>query len=206
MSVKAKSDRVYWEGGVDVRKFADDELFRRLWWRTEGVPGSYTRLNAAVLYTEACKMADGFGPVVEIGVDQGRSMSMLLGVGEVTGVRHVLVDSWESVLVENKAKVEKLIREFPRATAEVLHMKSEDAARKMDGVQVGMLHIDACHYSPMVDKDFEVWLPKLRLGGVVLCHDYASTFDDVTRCVDEYTDGWEDMGSWDSLAVRRKPL
>lgn len=203
----AKSSRVYWSDGVDMSWVQDDELFRRIWWRTEGVLGSYTRLNAAMLYKYALEMKPEYGPVVEIGVDQGRSTSVLLAVGEMTETQHYLVDSWSSVvLLDNKVKVEKLVKEFPKAKAAVLHMTSEDAVREVRYPQVGMLHIDGCHYSPVIDKDLDLWLPKLRPGGVVLCHDYSSTFDDVTRCVDEYTNGWDDLGSWDSLAIRRKPL
>src|SRR5437867_190429 len=102
-----------------------DEFFERLWARTDRIPGSFTRLSGEKMF-EVAMRADG--PMVEVGVDQGRSASILMAVAQVTGNPVILVDSWESVLVENKPKVELLVQEFPNADVQILHDSSAVAA------------------------------------------------------------------------------
>src|SRR3990167_8962847 len=194
---------IHWAGNVDLSYLEGDELFRAIWWKTESIPGSFTRLNAAKYYERAL-IVPSDGVIVEVGVDQGRSASILLAIATMTGVKLHLVDSWESILIDNKAKVEALIKGFDGVDVTVHHMRSEDAAKIIPS-PIDMVHIDAHHYTPSIELDCESWLPKLKSGGVALFHDYASTFPDVTAAVDKYTESWDDLGAWDSLAIRRKP-
>jgi hypothetical protein len=55
----------------------DTLLSDDVWARTDKIPGSFTRLNAEKLYEYASQVPVG-GAIVEIGVDQGRSASVLL--------------------------------------------------------------------------------------------------------------------------------
>ncbi len=76
-----------------------------------------------------------------------------------------------------------------------------------------MVHIDAHHgdgngvcdpeSGPFIDC--AAWLPRLKHGGVACFHDVGSTFPAVDAALAEYTAGWEDLGTWDGLAIRRKP-
>lgn len=204
----SESDNIHWAHTTDAGEMKGDELFQDIWQRTESIPGSYTRLNAAKLYEYARKVPMD-GTIVEVGVDQGRSASILMRIVELTGTRVFLVDSWESVLVDNYFKVLKLRDEFPEANVAVWHMKSVDAAYKLvdlePNLNLDMVHVDANHYTPNIENDCLAWLPMLKSGGVALFHDVGSTFDAVTEAVRVYTEGWENLGNWDSLAVRRKP-
>jgi len=201
MRVEPKSNMIYWHHEMSIHKMLGEHAheFDALYDFTDRIPGSFTRLNAAMLFQFA---KDVSGVVVEVGVDQGRSASVLLHCSEHTGSQVYLVDSWGGILEANRAKTMEMARHFPKAQFDVMALRSEDAARVFRG-EVDLLHIDAHHYEGGVDVDCQVWLPKVRSGGLALFHDYASTFDAVTESVDRYTEGWEDLGSWDSLAVRR---
>jgi len=198
--------KMAWEWNEEFQHLESDETFRNIWWRTEAIPGSFTRLNAAAYYDQACRVPRE-GLIVEVGVDQGRSASVMVAAAEKTGARVVLIDSWPSVLADNAAKTNRMLTAFPDARVEVLWMTSAEAAKTalLRDAIVNLLHIDAHHYLPEIQIDCESWLPKLPPGGVVCFHDYGSTFPDVTAMVDRYTSGWVDLGVWDSLAIRQKP-
>lgn len=176
--------------------------FSEVWAFTDTIPGSFTRLSAEKLYEIACVVLDG-GNIVEIGVDQGRSASLLLASSEGTRISVWLVDSWESVLIENYAKVKQLRARFD-VECPIFHGTSQEIAEIVDE-EFDLIHIDANHYTPHPTEDCEAWLPKLRSGGVACFHDYHESWPAVVAAVDKYTAGWEDLGTFDSLAIRRKP-
>lgn len=176
--------------------------FANIWQITDSIPGSFTRLSAEHLYRHASEVPDE-GLIVEVGVDQGRSASLLLHAALKPWATVVLVDSWESVLVDNYAKVTSLVEQFESPSV-VIHGFSVPAS-KLVTQEIDLIHIDANHHAPNPGQDCEAWLPKLRSGGVAFFHDYEAPGFDVTAAVDEYTSGWEDLGVWDSLAIRRKP-
>jgi hypothetical protein len=167
--------------------------------------GSFTRWSAEKLYEYALK-ADGL--MVEVGVDQGRSASVMLHAAMKTGASVILVDSWKSVLIDNYAKVQDMLldRFMNKVNAKIYHMESREAADLIQG-ELSLVHIDADHWGEAPDLDCRLWLPKLKRGGVALFHDYGvpSMNCTVTEAVDEHCATWEDLGVWDSLAIRRKP-
>ncbi len=175
----------------------------KLWKFVNQIPGSFTELNVKMYYRYAMQVGRGES-IVEVGVDQGRSTSVLLHAAQETGARLFLVDSWESVLVENLAKVKALVAKFPNAQVEIIHCRSVEASSRVHP-PVALVHIDANHYDDNPANDCEAWLPKLKSGGIACFHDYQASFPAVTEAVDKYTAGWEDLGSHDGLAIRRKP-
>jgi hypothetical protein len=184
------------------------KTFDEVWKFTDTVPGSFTRLSAEKLYELGLCVPWG-GNVAEIGVDQGRSLSVMLFATLGLSPMFYLVDSWESVLIDNQAKVEDMIKRFePTPNYAVLQMRSA-AAAKLVMATLDLIHIDAHHFDDIEDggpsKDCELWLPKVKSGGVACFHDYHSCFPDVTTAVDKCCAGWEDLGDWDGLAIRRKP-
>lgn len=175
--------------------------FDEIWQFTDAIPGSFTRLSAEKLYEYARQCE---GTIVEVGVDQGRSASLLLEAARGR-CDVVLIDSWESVLIDNMGKVRSMANRFDSdVVVTIIHGRSVPAAGRIeDGID--LIHIDANHYEPNPALDCEAWLPKLKSGGVACFHDYDSTFHAVKEAVDKYTEGWEHLGNWDSLAIRRKP-
>ena len=182
--------------------------FKRLWWATEAIPGSFTRLNAAAYYDIAMALPKD-GIIVEVGVDQGRSASILADAmeNERPDIRLNLVDSWESILIDNMGKTFQMLERYPsaRARTTVHHMRSETAAQRFADGSVDMVHIDAHHYTGGVDVDCESWMPKLRSGGIWAMHDVKATFPDVDAAVEKYLAGWQQLGLFDCLGVWRKP-
>lgn len=195
-------------GTITPERHYDSPEFRSMWWATEAIPGSFTRLNAAAYYDIALSLPKD-AIIVEVGVDQGRSASVLCNVMENDrpDIRLNLVDSWESVLIDNLAKTRKMLTLFPHAATRttIHHMSSAMAAERFRPESVDMIHIDAHHYKGGVDVDCEVWMPKLRPGGIWAMHDVQATFPDVDEAVARYLTGWESLGLFDCLGVWRKP-
>ena len=177
--------------------------FADTWPFTDSIPGSFTELNASKLYEYACQTN---GIIAEIGVDQGRSASLLFEAANQTGASLILVDSWESVLIDNYYKVAKLRGLYPSVVTAIWREKSVDAAAQIDA-EIGLIHIDANHYDWNPALDCDCWLPKLKSGGIACFHDYGegSSFPAVTAAVDSRTAEWGDLGVFDGLAIRRKP-
>jgi hypothetical protein len=185
------------------------KAFDELWNFTDTIPGSFTRLSGEKLWEYALGVPDK-GVVIEVGVDQGRSASILLESAKLTNAFVHLIDSWESILVDNRIKVEAMCRaRFEAARYFIFQEKSVAASEMFTPEGTDLIHIDAHHHDDVTDGgpnlDCIMWLPKLKPGGVACFHDYDSTFHDVKKAVDKYTAGWEDLGAWDSLAIRRKP-
>jgi hypothetical protein len=180
--------------------------FEEVWAFTDKIPGSFTQLSAEKLYALALNVPKG-GTIAEVGVDQGRSLSVMLQGTVGRKVSFVLVDSWESVLIENQPKVQGLMESF-NADYFLARVKSTEGATLVDK-PLDLIHIDAYHFDNIPDGgpslDCELWLPKVKSGGVACFHDYNSCFPDVNIAVDKFTAGWEDLGVWDGLAIRRKP-
>lgn len=169
--------------------------FEEVWHYTNSIPGWFTQTNAAKLYEHALQCC---GVMVEVGIQEGRSASVLLYAARQTGSTVILVDYWES----NVDQVFNRLRLFPDVVS--VHSKSVDAAR-MIRADLSLVHIDANHMAPGPEEDCIAWLPKLRSGGIACFHDYGSGYPDVTAAVDKHCAGWQDLGAWEGLGIRRKP-
>ena len=175
--------------------------FADIWPFTDSIPGSFTELSASKLYEYACQAK---GVIAEIGVDQGRSASLLFEAAKQTGASLILVDSWESILIDNYYKVSRLRDLYPSVITAIHRELSHDAAKRIN-TELDLIHIDANHYAWNPNNDCYAWLTKLKSGGVAAFHDYHESWPAVIAAVDKYCGGWEDLGVWDSLALRRKP-
>jgi predicted O-methyltransferase YrrM len=176
-----------------------------VWEQVNRIPGSFSRLNVEKFYHYALESP---GIMAEVGVDQGRSATVLLLAARHTGATVILVDAWPSVLFENMAKVQsRLTAEFADVNWMIYNLYSVEAA-KIVNASLSFVHIDANHYDEEPAKDCAVWLPKLKSGGIACFHDYQAghnMFPAVDVAVDKHTAGWEDLGAWEGLGIRRKP-
>ena len=180
--------------------------FEEAWAVCNAIPGSFTKTNAYALWTVAKTLLPDNAYVAEVGVDQGRSASIIMAASK-PGWIVALVDAWESCLVDNKLKVQEMLKQFPRTEFGhpwIIHAPSAQAGADVKD-PLHLVHIDANHYDGHPAEDCEVWLPKLVSGGIAAFHDYQASFPAVTEAVDKYTKDWIVMGNFESLAVRRKP-
>ena len=179
--------------------------FDQAWAICDSIPGSFTRTNARALW-EAAKSLPEDAYIAEVGVDQGRSASILMAASQPKWII-ALVDAWQSCLIDNKFKVQDLLKQFPRdryGLGWIIHATSVEGGQNVKD-PLHLVHIDACHYDEHPAQDCEVWLPKLVKGGLACFHDFEASFPAVTAAVNKYTKGWEVVGNFESLAIRRKP-
>lgn len=137
--------------------------------------------------------ANGYRTVVEIGVHRGRNMQEVL-----TKQKEVLwyaVDPWEFTKSYpcwgqslHDASYKRFLIEkakFP-GRVEELRMSSASAVDLIpDGID--LLFIDGDHEYSAVKRDIELYVPKVRSGGIVSGHDYNNLprFPGVKQAVDE---------------------
>lgn len=133
----------------------------------------------------------------EIGVWWGHTTKELLTT--FPSLRMYAVDPWEEGSMPLKSKeAEKAARlEFQKMTAfaagriTVLQLESAKAAGRVPDNSLDLVNIDGCHEYDWVKQDIELWLPKVRPGGLVSGHDYnpdpnRRRFRGVRQSVDEY--------------------
>lgn len=139
------------------------------------------------------------GPTaVEVGVWRGENAERLLRA--VDDLFLYMVDNYDPVgsssdmfeaAVEPKAVIEEALTrtQFAKDRCQMLVMSSADATRQiLSGVD--LVFLDAGHSYEDVKNDIELWLPKVRMGGVLCGHDYNGRGDKegtygVKRAVDE---------------------
>ena len=173
---------------------------------------AYTRNVAGSFEPDCCRhlweaAIQCHGAMVEVGVQYGRSASLIVQAANVNHVRVVLIDPWSDVTMHTEVR-DRFARDFPGVDVICLKMDSQDAV--VPG-PIGLVHIDAFH---CVDEkgydhpwhDAEHWLPLLEAGGFACWHDYDPViFPDIVRAVDHFTVGWKDLGTVGTLAIWRKP-
>ena len=160
--------------------------------------------------------------IVEIGVEYGRSASIFLQLKK-HWKELWLIDNRSHNAEEGRTSTWRLVERFGDdfgsggGKIRVLEESSETAAinTKNDPPWIDLLHIDADHEQG-VHLDCELWLPKLRIGGIVVFHDFerkgadpstGSVFPEVDKAVYYYTgdtNKWQDLGTINTQAVRRK--
>jgi predicted O-methyltransferase YrrM len=68
-----------------------------------------------------------------------------------------------------------------------LKMKSSDAVSQFEDGTIDFIYIDGNHQYDFVKKDLELYVPKIKSGGIISGHDYGGpTTPGVTRAVDEF--------------------
>ena len=155
--------------------------------------------------------------IVELGTHLGESYFGMCQSVEENGIscKCYAVDTWqgdpqagfydESVFTE----VDAYNREHYSSFSKLLRMSFEAARGSFGDQTIDLLHIDGLHTYEAVRRDFEVWWPAVRPGGVVLFHDTAARHDDfgVWKLWEELSSQFphfEFTHSW-GLGVLQKP-
>ncbi|MHA2313470.1 MAG: class I SAM-dependent methyltransferase [Candidatus Thorarchaeota archaeon] len=105
---------------------------------------------------------NGYRHIAEIGVHKGITTKRILQACSLD--RYVLVDpmEWPPLI--------KFIELYEVAV--FYHKPSVDAARYIASGCLDLVFIDALHDYEHVKQDIELWLPKVRAGGIICGDDY----------------------------------
>jgi hypothetical protein len=166
------------------------------------VPAAQQRANAIL-----ARLPDRPISGAEIGVFAGDLSQRLLQRGDLS---LYMVDSWAVAQPESdyaksgdfhaslsQAQQEAFYRgalshvEFAGDRAKVIRKPSIEAAKDIPDASLDFVFIDADHSYEGCKADIEVWLPKIKPGGMICGHDYNNTeypFG-VDRAVDEFCAG-----------------
>lgn len=116
---------------------------------------------------------------VELGTHSGNSyFSFCQSVAEAgLSIKCYAVDTWQgdehagqySDQIFNEVSAHN--QEYYAGFSRLLRMPFDDAASYFANESIDLLHIDGLHTYEAVRHDFEMWLPKLAPGAVVLFHD-----------------------------------
>jgi hypothetical protein len=149
----------------------------------------------------------GVHDTIEIGVYRGRSllpvatMLRIAGAGVATGI-----DPWsaDAALQEDTHAVGPEVNEWVRAHpweetyqsvvqriedygltehCRILRMTSEEAAPQFEETSVELVHVDGNHDQAAVERDIELYLPKVKPGGFLVLDD--ASWDSIRPVIED---------------------
>ena len=165
------------------------------------------------MYSAMVKRFPSGSHFVEIGAWKGRSAAYM-GVEIINSGKNILFDTIDTFQgsiehQDNDVIVQrKLFDVFSENTKPVAHAirpvvnDSVTAASTYADASIDFVFIDGDHTYVGVKKDIIAWLPKVKPGGIIAGHDYASWFPDTMRGIEECFPGrnvkspWIDDQSW----------
>jgi glycosyltransferase involved in cell wall biosynthesis len=114
----------------------------------------------------------------EVGVMEGVNAKAMLKT--IPGLELYLVDTWVDYVGQRKKRGKGLLENALKLTKErvngynthILQMFSHEAAAKIPNHSLDFVYIDANHKFDYTMMDIIVWMPKVRIGGIVAGHDY----------------------------------
>ncbi|HEY3939706.1 MAG TPA: class I SAM-dependent methyltransferase [Bryobacteraceae bacterium] len=154
-----------------------------------GAPGPW-----AGHLTFACDLITALKPqtIVELGVYYGDSYFGFCQTVAEHGFACTCygVDSWEGGERSAYDTVSRYNDRHYRAFSHLLRHTFDEGLDQFRDQSIGLLHLNALHSFEAAQHDFDRWLPKVRLGGVILLHNIAVRAGDwgVWRL-------WEDLQS-----------
>ena len=138
-----------------------------------GVPGWETEAEQRALAYLAGNVPHK-GTIVEIGAEYGMSTSLLTRYS-TESVQVWAIDPFdESIFAQHRAAMTRL---GVNHRGLYLNMTSDEAHKvyaKNDGAPIDLLFIDGDHSQRAVVEDIINWLPKVKIGGIVVFHDAAA--------------------------------
>lgn len=152
------------------------------------------------------------GPVLELGVYEGRSTVVLAHAGRQVHA----VDAWSLEVDDLSAYgggqtpagevFQRFIANIRRAQVEAritIHRGHTHVVGKQWDIPGAILFIDAGHTYADVRGDLELWTPHMLPGGLLLMHDVlGDTYLDVTRAAGELLrQGWRAVASAGSIVA-----
>lgn len=149
---------------------------------------AFNKQEAFALYSLLYNLPD-HAKIVEIGVEYGRSTSVIAEVSKEKKFEFLAVDNYcEDKGEEAKNHVLNQMKKhnwnFDLYLADSLQALKEN---KVEDGEIDLIHIDGDHTFDGVYRDTEAWLPKIRKGGFACFDDYSHpTLPEVKKAVDKY--------------------
>lgn len=144
------------------------------------------------------------GSFLELGAWLGRSTAYL--IDNAPNLNITVIDSWEGSDSEintnhRLAKTEDIYSMFKQNMGSrkfsYLKGRAEKLVEKFDNEFFDTIFIDMDHTYDSVKRDIELWLPKVKPGGILAGDDYRNTIPGVIEAVEEllpnsyvYHHGW----------------
>lgn len=162
------------------------------------IPGMISPKSGQLLYS-MCYMQQLKGDVVEIGSWQGRSTSFLARAvsnsqnGNFYAVDHFKGNAGkEKFYVVSKSDLSDLENNFLSNMERIglsdhvrlLNMPTELAEREIENINIRFLFIDGDHTKKGVEKDIELFFPKLMQGSIIVFDDFSKDFSGLVEAVD----------------------
>jgi len=140
------------------------------------------------------------GVFVECGAWLGKSSSYLCDISK-DRIRVYIVDHWlgskDELNNSHKLGTEQdiyqiFIDNMGDRIFTPLRMDSEQASKQFEDNSCDVVFIDMGHSYEEVKRDIELWLPKVKTGGIIAGHDYPS-WPGVKKAVDEKFDSIKNL-------------
>lgn len=189
---------VAWESARQIHGWLNRQEAELLWNSTEDAI-SFHRIG--VLYRGPRRLP----AILEIGSYKGKSALLFMDRGcDVTLVDPFLLGDDARATPIPSAQVKSELRANLGSSAySLLPVTSECAAKILGFTHFDLIYFDGDHHA--IQRDVDLFLPKLHPGGFAAFHDYGDEADypAVTKSVDGL--GWLTWGKVDSMIVKRKP-
>lgn len=174
-----------------LSKLSDREIVD--WSGEHQIGGSYSySIDELTRLLEFVKQVPSGGAVCEVGVWYGRSASVyfLENARRAPGDRFKihLIDSWVLNASDARPTFGRMIDSLsPLDRAHEGYWMPSQRAVRFIPTKLDLLHIDGDHDRGVWD-DCRLYLPKVRVGGVVVIHDYSKVdeYPEVTKAVDRH--------------------
>ena len=103
-----------------------------------------------------------------------------------------LIDLWEIYFQDkqrvNYTSVYDMVKDKFKEYNDITIIKGDsiEIAKTIEDNVLDFAYIDANHQKEYVVKDMEAWLPKVKVGGYLMGHDYGGIYTGVKEAVDEF--------------------
>jgi predicted O-methyltransferase YrrM len=143
--------------------------------------------------------------VVEIGTYTGRSTSVYFQVQKDLNLDIHVIDClyWNPEFAVHVFWNDLVVKNFNEVPF-TYHKKESDLVAATWAMPIDFLYIDGWHDAPQVDRDFSNWLPHVKSGGILACHD--STYPGVISCLDRFVKAanWTLLSEGERMTIWRK--
>lgn len=138
-----------------------------------GSESAFNKQECRALYDLIVNNVKSDGLVVEIGIQFGRSTTVIGLLAKEIGFKFVAIDNWhEDVSKEAKNHVENFLIKELGLPIDLVNDDSQEVAKDFVG-NIDLIHIDGDHNFEGVLVDCKEWLPKVKLGGFACFDDYG---------------------------------